>query len=255
MLSVPCSRDTLLLRQGRTRVVIRNYAGRTEQPGPTGQAFSSPGQRPRTVSRLRMGPETPRVSKEGKLRADRRGLGPSIGVRDLLRPPGLLSPCRGPEPPRVPEARAHARVFRRKTRPPTAFNADVEACSVATARGAAFVRLRCAPRITKVHSAAACAAPAQSTSAALNGYDGTALFHHAAYAAPYTAVGSPTGGSCGRLAHDPAPLGHVASPDPYMVRGVRTGAGGPGPLWGSEAPAVSSELPFLRDMWRLRTHP
>src|SRR6185503_10840210 len=60
---------------------------------------------------------------------------------------------------------------------------------------------------------------------------------------------------CGRLAHDPAPLGHVAAPDPYTVRGVRTGAGGPGPLWGSEAPAVSSELPFLRDTWRLRTHP
>ena len=60
---------------------------------------------------------------------------------------------------------------------------------------------------------------------------------------------------CGRLAHDPAPPGHVAAPDPYTVRGVRTGAGGPGPLWGSEAPAVSSELPFLRDTWRLQTHP
>ena len=60
---------------------------------------------------------------------------------------------------------------------------------------------------------------------------------------------------CGRLAHDPAPLGHMASPDPYTVRGVRTGAGVPGPLWGSEATAVSSELLFLRDTWRLRTHP
>src|SRR6185312_9915395 len=60
---------------------------------------------------------------------------------------------------------------------------------------------------------------------------------------------------CGRLAHDPAPLGHVAAPDPHPVRGVRTGAGGPGPLWGSEAPAISSELPFLRDTWLLRTHP
>ena len=37
------------------------------------------------------------------------------------------------------------------------------------------------------HSAAACAAPTQSPVAALNGYDGTALFHHAAYAASYTA--------------------------------------------------------------------
>ena len=63
----------------------------------------------------------------------------------------------------------------------------VKACSVAAARGTAFVRPHCAPRITKVHSAAACAAPAQSPSAALNGYDGMALFHHAAYAASYTA--------------------------------------------------------------------
>ena len=63
----------------------------------------------------------------------------------------------------------------------------VEACSAAAARGAAFVRPHCRPHITEVHSAAACAASAQSPSAALNGYDGTALFHHAAYAASYTA--------------------------------------------------------------------
>jgi len=62
-----------------------------------------------------------------------------------------------------------------------------KACSADAARETAFVRPHCAPRITKVHSAAACAAPAQSPSAALNGYDGTALFHHATYAASYTA--------------------------------------------------------------------
>ena len=62
-----------------------------------------------------------------------------------------------------------------------------KACSADAARETAFVRPHCAPRITKVHSAAACAAPAQSPSAALNGYDGAALFHHAAYAASYTA--------------------------------------------------------------------
>ena len=62
-----------------------------------------------------------------------------------------------------------------------------KACSAAAVCETAFVRPRCAPRITKVHSAAACAAPAQSPSAALNGYDGTTLFHHAAYAASYTA--------------------------------------------------------------------
>ena len=63
----------------------------------------------------------------------------------------------------------------------------VQRCSVATARAAAFVRPRRGPRITKVHSAAACAAPAQSPSAALIGYDGTALFHHAGYTASYVA--------------------------------------------------------------------
>src|SRR6185437_6306818 len=61
-----------------------------------------------------------------------------------------------------------------------------KACSANAARETAFVRPHCAPRITKVHSTAACAAPAQSPSVALNGYDGTALFHHATYAASYT---------------------------------------------------------------------
>ena len=63
----------------------------------------------------------------------------------------------------------------------------VEACSAAAARGAAFVRPHCRPHITKVHIAAACAAFAQSPSATLNGYDGTALFHNTAYAASNTA--------------------------------------------------------------------
>ena len=63
----------------------------------------------------------------------------------------------------------------------------VEACSAAAARGAAFVRPHCRPHITEEHSAAACAASAQRLSAALNGYDDTPLFHHAAYAANYTA--------------------------------------------------------------------
>ena len=63
----------------------------------------------------------------------------------------------------------------------------VEACSTAAACGAAFVRSHCRPRITEVHNTAACAASSQSPSAALIGYDGTALFHHVAYAASYTA--------------------------------------------------------------------
>ena len=64
----------------------------------------------------------------------------------------------------------------------------VEACSAAASRGTAFVRPHCRPHITDVHSAAACAASAQSPSVALNGYDGTSPFHHTAYAASYTAV-------------------------------------------------------------------
>ena len=63
----------------------------------------------------------------------------------------------------------------------------VEACSAVAARGATFVRPYCRPHITEVHSAAACAASVQSPSVALNGYDGTASFHHTAYAASYMA--------------------------------------------------------------------
>ena len=63
----------------------------------------------------------------------------------------------------------------------------VEACSAAAARRIVFVRPHCILHITEVHSAAACAASAQSPSSALIGYNGTALFHHTAYAASYTA--------------------------------------------------------------------
>ena len=73
----------------------------------------------------------------------------------------------------------------RLARPPHSMRVD-EACSVATARRADFVSPHCKPCITEVHRVAACATPAQSPSAALIGYDGTTLFHHAAYAASYT---------------------------------------------------------------------
>ena len=86
---------------------------------------------------------------------------------------------------RVPQVRARA--FHWKARPPTHSMRVVVVCSATAARGAAFVRPHCRPRFTEVHSAAACASPAQSTSAALIGYDGTTLFHHTAYAASYTA--------------------------------------------------------------------
>ena len=65
-----------------------------------------------------------------------------IGVRDLLRPSGLPSPCRGPEPPRDPKARDRAWVFRRETRPPTAFNVVDKACSATAVRKTTFVRPR-----------------------------------------------------------------------------------------------------------------
>ena len=116
-----------------------------------------------------------------------------MGVRDLPRPSGpptrveLTYRWGGPEPPRVPQARARAQVLHWKTRPPTAFNAGGGGVLCCRARGAAFDRPQCGPRIIEGHSAATCAAPAQSPCAALIGYDGTALFHHAGYAASYAA--------------------------------------------------------------------
>jgi len=140
------------------------------------------------------GPVTPRVPEEGKLRANSRGRGPPIGVRDLPRPSG--PPTRVELIYRRGGVRGCHKSHRRRrgressdvrlAHPPHSMRV-VEACSAAAARGAAFVRPHCRPRITEVYSAAACAASAQSPSAALNGYDGTAPFHHTAYAASYTA--------------------------------------------------------------------
>ena len=126
--------------------------------------------------------------RKGSSEPTAEGSDPPIGVRGLPRPSGpptRIEPIYrrgGLEPPRVPGARA-----RRVALPPHSMRV-VEACSAAAARGAAFVSPHCRPRITEVHSAAACNASAQSPSAALIGYDGTALFHHVAYAASYTAV-------------------------------------------------------------------
>ena len=92
---------------------------------------------PGPAPRLGKGPGTPRIPKQGKLRADRRGPDPH-------RRPGPPAPvrtptqCRGPEPPRVPEAWDRAQAFRRKTRPPTAFNAMDKACSAAAVHKTAF---------------------------------------------------------------------------------------------------------------------
>ena len=138
---------------------------------------------------------TPCVPEEGKLRASGRGLGPPIGVRDLPASVQTSHARRASIPPgrvrrlHVSRKRGRGRGSStgRLAHPPHLMWV-VEARSTAAARVAAFVRSHCRPRITEVHSAAACATSAQSPSAALNGYVGTALFHHAAYAASYTAV-------------------------------------------------------------------
>ena len=123
----------LLLQQGRThvvrtRIVIRNYAIRGGAVGPHGLGLPHRANGPGPAPRSGMGPVAPRVPEEGKLRVNSRGRGPPVGVRDLLAPVRTsharrtsISPGLGPGAPRVPQARV--RVFRWKTRPPTAFNA------------------------------------------------------------------------------------------------------------------------------------
>ena len=61
--------------------------------------------------------------------------------------------------------------------------------------------------------------------------------------------------SSARLTLAPAPPGHVAAPDPMQCGRSGWTQEVPDPYGGSEASAVDMELPFLRDTWRLRTHP
>ena len=134
------------------------------------------------------------MSEEGKLRANSRGLGPPYGSGTSPRPSGpptrveLIYRRGGVRGRHVSRRRRRGRESsaRRLAHQPHSMRV-VEACSAAAARGAAFVRPHCRPHITEVHSAVACAASAQSPSAALNGYDDTTPFHHTAYAASYTA--------------------------------------------------------------------
>ena len=51
------------------------------------------------------------------------------------------------------------------------------------------------------------------------------------------------------------PSGHVAAPDPTQCGRSGWTQEVPDPYGGSAASAVDMELPFLRDTWRLRTHP
>ena len=162
-----------------------------EQPGPRNRLLPHRANGPGPAPRSRTGPETPRVLEEGKLSTNSRGLGPphrGPGPPASIRTPTRIEPTyrRGsPEMPRV-RRRGRGSVAGRLAYPPHSMRV-VKACSAAAARGAAFARSHCRPRITEVHSTAACAAPAQSPSAALIGYDGTTLFHYTAYAASYTA--------------------------------------------------------------------
>ena len=55
--------------------------------------------------------------------------------------------------------------------------------------------------------------------------------------------------SSGRPALEPVPPGPRGGSGPHAVQEV------PDPYGGSEALVVDMELPFLRDTWRLRTHP
>ena len=61
--------------------------------------------------------------------------------------------------------------------------------------------------------------------------------------------------SSGRLALEPALSGHVAAPDPTQCGRSGWTQEVPNPYGRSEASAVDMKLPFLRDTWRLRTHP
>ena len=137
---------------------------------------------------------TPCVPEVGKLCANRRDPGPPVGVRDLLAPVRTSHARRTNIPPggvrshHVSRKRGHGRESSAgRLAHPLHSMREVEACSAAAARGAAFVRPHYRLRITEVHSAAACAAPAQSPSDALIGYDGTTLFHNVTYATSYTA--------------------------------------------------------------------
>ena len=179
----------------RQHVVIHNYALRGGAAGPQGvRLLPHRANGPGSVPRSGTGPVTPRVPEEGKLRAYSRGLGPTMGVRDL---PASVRSSHARRTNITSGGVRSRHVSRRRGRGrgssagrlahPLHSMRVVEACSAAAARGAAFVRPHCGPRITKVHSATACAAPTQSPSAALIGYDGTILLHHAVYAASYTA--------------------------------------------------------------------
>jgi len=136
-------------------------SSRAPRVRPLPHRANGPGPAPRSGT----GPVTPRVPEEGKLRAYSRGLGPPTSPRPS-GPPTRVEPTYrrgGVRGHHVSRRRRRGREFStgRLTHLPHSMRV-VEACSTAAACGAAFVRPRCRPHITEVHSAAACAASAQS---------------------------------------------------------------------------------------------
>ena len=117
-----------------------------------------------------------------------------------------------------------ARVFRRKTRPPTAFNTMDKACSAAAVHETAFCQ---APLCAAYYQGAQCSRLSRARAgppAALNGYDSTTLFHHASYAASYTACLSNMAGdatSYDRLRPDKTTPGHDGRRAPGAGEGIQ----------------------------------
>ena len=101
----------------KARVVVSNYALKSWAAGPLGSGSISPDQRHRTRFPLGAGPVSPRVPGKEALRAKRpgapdppRGPGPPHTIRTPQRG-GNRHPTRGgPEPPRVTQVAARARV-------------------------------------------------------------------------------------------------------------------------------------------------
>ena len=151
-----CSYSQLRAKELSSRTaVVRAPPHQTNGPGPTPCSGLGEGSGVATCP-LRRDAQHQRP----EARTSPGGSGTSTCLPDPLSARASTPPRRGPELPRTPLllARAQARVFRRKTRPPTALMREAEACSDATEHGAAFARLHYWSHIIKVHSAAAGAA-------------------------------------------------------------------------------------------------
>src|SRR6185312_6644967 len=170
-----------------------------------------------------MGPVTPRVSKEGKLRADRRGLGP---------PEGSGTSCARPDSPHHVGVRSR-HVSRRRgiVRESSAGRLAHPPHLMRWTRRALPPRYTrqplSGPAVHRVLPRSTVEPPVphpRSPPAALNGYDSTALFHHVANAASYTARLSNVAGdvtSYDRLRLDKTAPGHDGRRAPGAGEGIQ----------------------------------